>query len=399
MIKDLSNYDVSTFRGIIFHGKHSMRDMNLMMIGSTPLSQLLPKTVREEIAYTDGDLDLSRIDGATYFQSREIEYSFVFADEYYAAQSGTTLDKNKNVTSTLNSIYTWLYNSTSDYTVKKKDIYGPDTTNPDLVLGAVTKDEMFDYAYGLFKFTGASVESVQTSKAIMNDVWLTQVTVKFKMDPRLQSLAGARLDLASFVDLRETSRGVQTALVILNLNKYFLNDFDLWTNECTISTATKWRYRIRIPYTGRIGLRLSMGPIVGETQYNVSTATGATWVGDPWQGGKYGYVTPTTDSSGYHVVELTVTFTDSYTVENKPYIHVEWGVIKNYSVPDHDHYIMTAYTKSNSAELHINSSPDVTPFAEPFSIDTSRSINELHVTNPDYDGLYKLRYDSTTRRL
>ena len=80
-IKNLSDYDVTKYRSIIFHGKHAMRDMNLMMIGSTPLSDLTPKIVREEVAYADGDLDLSRIDNTSYFNTRTITYTFALVDE------------------------------------------------------------------------------------------------------------------------------------------------------------------------------------------------------------------------------------------------------------------------------------------------------------------------------
>ena len=52
-VKNLSTYDRMTYRSITFHGKNSMKDMNLMMIGSTPLSEVVPKQVREEVAYAD----------------------------------------------------------------------------------------------------------------------------------------------------------------------------------------------------------------------------------------------------------------------------------------------------------------------------------------------------------
>ena len=406
-IKNLSEYDVTKYRSIVFHGKHAMRDMNLMMIGSTPLSDLSPKIVREEVAYADGDLDLSRVDNVTYFNSRTITYTFVLVDEEQATDK--PVYRNRTLTNQLSAIYKWLYQDYVDYQLTAADMYNIDSQ---LQIGYVLSNEMYDYGYGAYKFTNATVTETKVSKAMFNNAWVETLEVTFTFDPYMQTFYGNRIELATFVDRSITSRNVQTAMYVYTNNRYFLNDFEQWFNTGTLVSGKTWRFRIRIPYRGTIGFRLAPNPTMDGVTYVVTAATGQStplyFLDNSHPGetitthaGGYGYTTPIQDSNGYSIIDFTVTFEDTYTVENKPWICFDWGVLRSYTVPDQTHYIVDAYSKTNSASMYIGDTEGgyhTEQFSTAFTLPT-RPLNEIHIRNTEYDGMYKFRYDSTNRRL
>lgn len=108
------------------------------------------------------------------------------------------------------------------------------------------------------------------------------------------------------------------------------------------------------------------------------------------------------DGSGHYAIDLTVTFEDAYDeFKQQPWIYIEWGVLREFVVPDQDHYIMEAYTKTASSVMYVRDEDWVNqkvPYNTHFSLPV-RPINEIHIDNSDFDGLYKWRYDTTTRRL
>lgn len=387
-IRSLARESRSKYRSIVYHGRNSMVDMNLMMIGSTPLSPVTPKIVSEEVSYIDGDLDLSKIDGVTYFNPREITYTFVAVHDF---DDETPVEKNMEVTLNSSAIYEWLYKSNDEYTMPGGYV--------------ITADEMYDYAYDEYKFIKVNVTDVQIAKAMFNGVWVDQLSVTFKMFPYLQSFRGDRIELATFVDRAVTSRGTQTLMIIFTNNRYYLNDQSLFTNDGLRLSATRWRYKIRIPYSGQIGMYIAAITTMNDVEYEIDTASGIRFLDNDYPGqtltsrkGGYGYTTPTVDSSGYKWVTLTVNFVNEYTVEDKPWIYIEWGVIRNFALPDQSHYIMDAYTKATNAEMYVDYPGVLTPFSEPFELET-KPINQIQIINNDFDGMYKFRYDSTTRRL
>lgn len=397
-IKSLTNYDVNTFRSIVFHGKNSMTNMHLMMIGSTPLSQVTPKIVREEVAYGDGDLDLSMVDGGLYFNTRTITYSFVVVDEdNYPLKP---VDRNKSLTYKLNEIYEWLYKEFSSGTI---------TYNSNQYTIAST--ELYDYGYGAYKFTNASVTDMQVSKAMVGGDWLETLEITFTCDPYQESLSGERIELATYVDRSITGRNVQTAMMIYTNNRYWLNDFYQWFSKDNASRldSKKWRFRIRVPFAGVIGFRLAPSCTLNETTYEINTAYGQTttlyFLDNDHPGetitshkGGWGYTQPVADSNGYLVVDFVVDFVETWTPENPPWIVFEWGVLRNYSVPDQSHYIVNAYTKSDTAKMYVNAYE--TAFDTPFALPV-RPISEIHIRNTDFDGMYKWIYQSANyiRRL
>ena len=405
--KDLSGSDRDTYRSIIFHGKNSMRDMNLMMIGSTPLSEVTPKIVREEVAYADGDLDLSRIDGEIYFEPRTITYTFAIVDEYGLNVKQT--NRNKRMTGKQTDIYNWLFKEYVDYEIPRNemvDIAGP---LGESIIGHVYSTEMFDYAYGTYKFTNASVTEVKMSKAMFEDAWVETIQVTFTCDPYMQTFGGERIELATFVDRAVTARNVQTAMMIYTNNRYYINDFTHWFwDDCgTHVSDTVWRFRIRVPYSGPIGLRIDHAPTWNGVTYTISSIRGQTtplyFLDNDHPGqtsstssGGYCYTTPTTDANGYKIIDFSVTFEDAWTVENPAHIYIEWGVLRNFTVPNQNNYYMDAYTKDQSAEMYVNGT--LTPFSTRFILQ-DRPLNEIHIRNYNYDGLYKLRFDTTSRRL
>lgn len=404
-VKNLSGYSVTKYRAIMFHGKHSMRDMNLMMIGSTPLSQVTPKIVREEVAYGDGDLDLSRLDGSLFFNSRTITYTFALVDEL--SDNARPVANNARLIERLSEIYKWLYQDFVPYQSKTRDIidWGDDTP-----FGYVGANEMFDSAYNPYKFTNATVTDMKVSKAMFEGAWVESLEITFTCDPYMQTFTGSRVEIATYADRAVMgSRNIQTQMMVFNNHQYYLNDFSqwCWDNYGVHLTDTKWRFRIPVPYSGKIGFWLAPTATWNDVTYEIDKAYGQTTTlhfldndhsssGITSRKGGYGYVTPTTDTAGRKIIDIVVEFVESWTVENPPHIYIEWGVLRDYTVPDQNHYYMDAYTKSNSATMYVNGTE--TEFSEPFSLE-SRPLNEIHIRNLEYDGLYKFRFDTTTRRL
>lgn len=409
-VKTLADYSVTRHRAIMFHGKHSMRDMNLMMVGSTPLSPVTPKIVREEVAYGDGDLDLSRVDGELYFNTRTITYTFVLAEEFNATVR--TRAKTTALVNHLSDIYKWLYQDSAGYSVTNRDIF--DGGSAQVGIGYVSPTEMFDSAYGSYKFTGATVTDIQVSKMMFDGVWLESLEITFTCDPYMQTFVGARVDIATFVDRAITARNVQTVMMIYENNRYWLNDFFQWFSKDNASRldSKKWRFRIRVPYAGIIGFRLAPSCTMNGVTYEINTAYGQDttlyFLDNEHPGetitshqGGYGYTQPVPDSNGYLVIDFVVDFVETWTPENPPWIVLEWGVMRNYTVPDQTAYIMDAYTKSNTATMYVGDADghySEQDFSTAFTL-TTRPLNEIHIRNVDYDGLYKFRYDTTTRRL
>lgn len=414
-VKNLSGMDKMTNRSIIFHGKNSMTDMNLMMIGSTPFSEVVPKQVREEVAYADGDLDLSRVDGEIYFETRTITYTFALIDEYSSGEL-TPVGKNKRLTNELTKIYRWLYSEYVDYHVPLADAID--------IIGSlapwanncyVLKDEMYDYAYGVYKFKKASVTETKVNKAMFNGEWIETIEVTFTCDPYLQTFYGDKIELATFVDRTITGRNVQTALMIFNNSSYFLNDYAQWFGEGSAvhATGNTWRFRIRIPYSGTIGFYVPSRMTVGDDVYVITSMTGQTTPlhfldnDHPSEtlstrAGGYGYTTTTVDPNGYKIIDFTVTYQDTPPAGVTPPVYIEWGVLRNYTVPDQSNYYVDAYTKTNSATMYINKMDgtpiDTVNFSTSFTLPV-HPLTEIHIRNYEYDGMYKFRYDTTTRRL
>lgn len=406
-VMSLTHADKFKYRSIIYHGKNSMTDMGLMMIGSTPLSQLTPKSVREEIAYADGDLDLSEVDGEVYFEEREITYTFISIEDYVRGMEGKPALKNRLVTNFTNDIYEWAYKQNVSSDIYRSDVYdGVEPGSPfDELLGVLAPNEMYDYGYGVYKFTGVSKPTIQVQKGMFNNVWVEQLSMTFKFSPYVQSYKGDRVELAVMADRSITSRNTQAMIKIFNNDAYYINDQIRWFDghaDGSMLTGTTWRFKIRVQYSGQIGMYLAPTATWNGVTYTVTSAEGLTWLDNDHPGqtfnthpGGYGYATPAADSSGYKYITLTVTFNQSYTADNPPHIYVEWGVLRQFDVPDQDNYYVDAYTKS-TATMYVN---DVeTSFATKFSL-PERPINEIHVRNTNYDGLYKWRYDTTTRRL
>lgn len=405
--RSLADLDTFKYRSIIYHGKNSMTDMGLMLIGNTPLSQLTPKTVTEEIAYTDGDLDLSESDGALYFEKREITYTFISIEDYNRVRYGKPVLMNRQVTDTTHEIYAWLYQNNDSKTLWLHDIdeFVPPGSPLDHEF-TVAANELYDYGYGRYKFMNVHKPKIEISKALFNDCWIEQVNITFRVDPYLQTLVGNRIELATMADHSINSRNIQSAIMVYTNNRYYIRDFDVWLNghnDGAMITASKWRFYVRVQYDGPIGMRVSRVATMNDITYTVTDATGLTWLDNDYPGetfvhhpGGYGYGTPTEQTTtGEKRIVLEVTFDQEYTPDTAPWIHLEWGVLRNFVVPDQNNYFVEAYS-NHSPTMYVNAV--VTPFSTRFSL-PERPLNEIHIRNYDYDGLYKWRYDTTTRRL
>lgn len=487
-IPAINKEDVLKYRSIVYNGKNSMTDMGLMMVGSTPLSTVTPKSLREEIAFSNGDLDLSRIDGEIYFNSREITYTFITIHDFMLATDGNRGDlypmggqfgagdgvidendykqakfffdndywintpdlfhradanandvfditdltiieeaafgrsavaRNKALTQTDADIFNWLYLSPKDgvaYTRDSAESY------------AIKSTELYDYGYGDYKFVNASVEEVQVGKAMFNDIWIQQITVKFKFDPYMQSLAGSRLDIVTFADRSLTSRKldsgeyVQAELIIFNNRSYFLNDLLQWgwsnrtpyPGSGTTSTKT-WLFTMYIPYSGTVGMFIAQRDIIhmpgGDVEYARTEITGdgniLTFVNNDRPGEEihsapsgYFYVNPVPTSDGRYMLRFKVTYEKEWPVDDPPPMYIEWGVLRNFSVPDQNHYKLEIYTK-NLDYIHISVNGNRQGVgSNKMNISLpEQPLNRLRFENPEFDALYKFYYESSKRRL
>lgn len=353
--------DINKVRSIFFNGMNSMTDMGLLMIGSTPLSSVSPKLVEEEVAYTNGDLDLSRSDGNLYYQTRTISYTFIFISPN--EDSETPVEKNIKITDKMREINEWLYDfnntGTSWTAVYDGHSYSMDAR------------DMLDTGYSL-KFQNARVESIEPGKGMFNEQWVDQITVNFKVDPIMVGRSGKVIDIATFgdraVSLRRfvgnehwsttnTAVKPQTILTIFAKNvgvsgankTYWMNDFGsiVYNHEGT-TTTTEFNYVIDVPYTGKIGMYID--PIARDPNlsrdYEISSVRWGSGLDYLPSGTLYfidndnptGYVTEhkggnlVTTSTGYEgrrVVCLHVTFANEYPVSTDtndwPRIYVEWG--------------------------------------------------------------------------
>ena len=384
--------------------------MHLMMIGSTPMSPLVPKIVREEVAYIEGDLNLSDIDGETDFEQRSITYTFVAVQDYiYHRQNPLdptpviphvrTTDRNKETVEFQTSVYNWLFKEKAPTTLPTEDV--------------IAANEMYDHVQNGYKYIDVSVDEVSFSKALFDDMWVDQVSITFKMNPYLQTYTGARVDLATYIDRSRTGRETQTLLMIFNNDSYSLNDNIKWASGrigdldregwAEMVAPNHWLFYVRVAYGGAIGVYIDHSPSISGRHYPISSASGIYFLDNdhpgevlPSKDGGYGYAYPRTTGTGDYVLALDITFEQDYTWDDPPWICFEWGVLRSFSVPDQEHYIMDAYTKGNTATMYVNFV--VTPFSTEFIL-PSQPLNEIQIFNNAYDGMYKLRYDTTSRRL
>ena len=255
--------DINKVRSIFFNGMNSMTDMGLLMIGSTPLSSVSPKLVEEEVAYTNGDLDLSRSDGNLYYQTRTISYTFIFISPN--DDSETPVKKNIKITDKMREINEWLYdfnNTVTSWTA----VYDGHSYSMDA-------RDMLDTGYSL-KFQNARVESIEPGKGMFNEQWVDQITVNFKVDPIMVNRESQVVDVNTFGDralsLRRftgnevwstsnTNVKPQTIMTLYlknvgisgALNTYWMNDFSemRYQDEGAVSDTTghSWNYIIEVP--------------------------------------------------------------------------------------------------------------------------------------------------------
>lgn len=362
-----TNTDINKVRSIFFNNKNSMTDMDLLMIGSTPVSAVTPKLQEEEIAYKNGDLDLSRSDGNLYFQSREMSYTFVFVSALNPNQS--TIKYNLDITDKIRAVQEWLY----DYS---NTVPGTWTATYNSNSYTMDRKDMIDTGYTL-KFQNVRVESIEVAKGMFNDVWLDQITVKFKMDPEMVSRNAHIIDITTFGDRALSGRRFtgtehwsttntnvkpQTIMTFYMQNvgisgtakTYWMNDFGELKydhNMEPVSDTHIFNYIIEVPYEGKIGMYIdpiAYDPSTSQS-YEIDSVTwgsgsglvsGTLYFLDNENPGSYvtshkgGYLI--TESKGWHgkrIVDLLVTFTESYTPPGGssddtswlPRIYFEWG--------------------------------------------------------------------------
>jgi hypothetical protein len=367
-----TNTDINKVRSIFFNGMNSMTDMGLLMIGSTPLSSVSPKLVEEEVAYTNGDLDLSRSDGNLYYQTRTISYTFIFISPN--EDSETPVEKNIKITDKMREINEWLYdfnNTVTSWTA----VYDGHSYS----MG--TRD-MLDTGYSL-KFQNARVESIEPGKGMFNEQWVDQITVNFKVDPIMVNRGSQVVDVNTFGDralsLRRftgnevwstsnTNVKPQTIMTLYlknmgisgALNTYWMNDFSEMRYQdegaVTDTTGHSWNYIIEVPYSGRIGMYIdpiAYDPNTNRT-YEIDTVKWGTSSdrsvtptmpngtlyfldneSDTYSTSAKGgnLVTTPVGWAGKRVVNLFVTYVDAYVAPGGetersswvPRIYYEWG--------------------------------------------------------------------------
>ena len=139
-------------RHIIFNGvSDSYHD--LVMAGNTPLLIPKPKRSSVEIAYSNGTVDTSELNGDLYFEDYEISY--VFTCKLQTVRNGvvqTTEQMNGHVNDKIQDVEDWLYS-------------GPATLND----------------YGLPKqYLNADCTNFSTEKVASPSYWMIKFTVTFR---------------------------------------------------------------------------------------------------------------------------------------------------------------------------------------------------------------------------
>jgi hypothetical protein len=388
---NFKGFPPTQYRNIVFNGVNSLIDMGLVINGQSPLSALTPKIVTKDIPFADGAIDLSRVDGKLHFNQREIVYDFLFIAEKENHNSKTQ-DVTDYMNNAINTVYNWL-------------------------LGASNID-LYDSAYKYYKFTNASVTNIEPKKTIVGESFVTVLTVTFKVDPWIVSIAGTRIDFAQFVDRTRLSTGQQSVCHFYDNNKFWLND-----NVGHIETykVGPHHYKATIrptKYQGKIGLSLQKNYWYGGIQEGDHVGIDHVTVGneDTHYMGSVPPTIPGEDDTYYihapyvyywanigtRPAELDIYTTeesvDDYwnNTDHKWTMEFYWGIITDYSLPDENHYHFDVYTRANTVRMELNevTMSDYTTFTL-----EDQTINVIEIFNDTFDGYYKLYYDSTTRRM
>lgn len=146
-------------RHIIFNGE-SDSEHDLVMGGNTPLITPVPKRSSLEVAYANGTIDTSEINGVLYFQDLEIQYNMFCIIPVYSSGTARNSDTlNALCNEKIVEVEEWLYS-------------GPATL----------------YDYGLpSALVNADCKSITSVKSCANDVWIIRFTISFKADFNLST--------------------------------------------------------------------------------------------------------------------------------------------------------------------------------------------------------------------
>lgn len=372
--------DTTQYRYIEFNGFNSLTDLGLVINGLAPLSPVTPKILTKEIPLADGLIDVSRVDGSLHYQSREITYDFLFINEK-SKHYGQTIATEDYINNAINNIYQWLLSASSI--------------------------DLYDSTYGNYKFTNASCVGIEPKRTIIGDDFVTVLSVTFRMDPWLVSKTGTRVEFAQFVDRARLGTGQQSVCHFYDNNKFWVNDNDVW-----VVTTKKGDHHYQLTYKpsdyqGLIGFSISTHIYYDEGQSwvtvdHVTTASNVHRMIDNGQPPRHGTFTYYWANLGEGPVVIDIYTTqdsrDDWTDQEPWRENIAWGVLTQYSVPDQTHYHFDVFASSNNVRMELDDDETLSFNYETFSLEP-RTIHVIEIFNDNYDGFYKLYYDSTTRRL
>ena len=368
--------DTTQYRYIEFNGFNSLTDLGLVINGLAPLSPVTPKILTKEIPLADGLIDVSRVDGALHYQSREITYDFLFINEK-SKHYGQTIATEDYINNAINNIYQWLLSASSI--------------------------DLYDSTYGNYKFTNASCVGIEPKRTIIGDDFVTVLSVTFRMDPWLVSKTGTRVEFAQFVDRARITTGQQSVCHFYDNNKFWVND-----NVSSVKTTKMEPHKYHLhfkptDYQGLIGFSLITMTTYEQgftkIDHTVITSPNTHEMAAVPPHGPYTYFWSNLGDGAIEIdIYTTQDSVDDWTDENPFYEGVIWGVITQYTVPDQTHYHFDVFTKSSNVTMELNDNPSLSFDYHTFTLPV-QSINVIEIFNDNYDGFYKLYYDSTTRRL
>lgn len=341
MITDFRSYTNSGLRHITYNGTDSLSDLGILITTDTTNTDTLEaKSMTDEIAYRQGNIDSSRINGRLYYKPRSLIYKFkVFGD------NRQDLEEKKR------AVFEWL-DSAGDYRIS-------------------------DSNYDGWDFVECVLKSVQTQYGEHSsaDAEYDYITAEFKAYPYMLEAGGVSERVYNFTKLG-------TAELYIANNAFIFEPTSVITPQTIVDNTVI----IEIPEeigSGVKGFHINGIPETAEVVSATVTKSGQS-------AGTINMVTNSTGSCYIAVSGVTIEIAYSETISTNAML--TGPVRKNYNISEPKTYTFVAYTEGTPT-VKINGTAIST--LSKFTIPNEAAVE---ITNTGY-GYYELWHDTTERRL